>query len=253
MLSVGNEVLLLLFFGLGSYIQATTGFAFGLIVMSSVGALGIASIEVTAFAVSVLSFLNASLSLRGGLWRQLNRKAFGYFMLACVPMVFIGVELLEYLGTTSVSLLQLILGACIILSSLLMMLQASKERQASPALSFTLSGVLAGLMGGLFSTFGPPIAYLMYRQPDTMATIRATLLLIFSVTAIIRISMVMGTQTVTTETWLICLTGIPVVVLATTIARRYPPPMAPETLRKCALGLLLLSGASLLIQGVATI
>ncbi|WP_418138542.1 hypothetical protein AB8616_19905 [Marinomonas sp. RS-M-Aa-14] len=66
MLMDSSSLLLLLFFALGSYIQATTGFAFGLIVVSSVSALGLAPIEVTAFAVSVLSLINAGIGLYGG-------------------------------------------------------------------------------------------------------------------------------------------------------------------------------------------
>ena len=251
MFALSNELLLLLFFALGSYIQATTGFAFGLIVMSSVSALGLAPIEVTAFAVSVLSLFNSTLGLRGGHLRQVNRLAFSGIMLTCVPVTFIGVWLLGYLGDTELGLLKTLLGLSIVLSSLLMMLQTSRERQRSSATMFGLGGLVAGLMGGMFGTFGPPLAYLMYRQPDTLATIRATLLAIFSITSVVRIAMVMNTQTVSEATWFICLIGVPVVALSTVAASRFPLPIKPETMRRFAFALLLVAGTSLAWQGLA--
>jgi hypothetical protein len=51
------ELLLLPCPALGSYIPATTGFAFGLIVMGSVTAPGLAPIDVTALLVSALGQL----------------------------------------------------------------------------------------------------------------------------------------------------------------------------------------------------
>ena len=50
-----THILLLIFLILASYIQASTGFAFALVVMSGVTAFDLAPIEVTAFVVSFLS------------------------------------------------------------------------------------------------------------------------------------------------------------------------------------------------------
>lgn len=242
---------LLLFFALGSYIQATTGFAFGLIVVSGVSAFGLAPIDVTAFAVSVLSLVNAGVGLYGGHWRKVNVAAFWGFILPCLPMVFIGVWLLHYLGENAVNLLKLSFGVFIVVSSLVMMRQTHKVRTASSSGAFAVSGVLGGLMGGMFATFGPPITFMMYRQPDTLARIKATLLSIFCCTAILRIGFVSVSESVSFATWLLCAAGFPAVFLAAFVAKRYPLPISSQTMRLVAFSLLLLSGVSLTWQGLA--
>ncbi|QUX90393.1 hypothetical protein CYL31_02800 [Marinomonas sp. A3A] len=249
MLMDSSSLLLLLFFALGSYIQATTGFAFGLIVVSSVSALGLAPIEVTAFAVSVLSLINAGIGLYGGHWRKINLRAFWGFILPCLPAIFLGVWLLGYLGENALGWLKFSLGLCIVVSSLVMMLQAHRVRKESSAGAFAVSGVIGGVMGGMFATFGPPITFMMYRQPDDQARIRATLLGIFCCTAALRVGSVSLTQGVDIETWLLCALGFPVVVIATLVARKFPVPISARAMRFVAFSLLLLSGVSLMWQG----
>lgn len=244
-----SDLFLLLIFALGSYIQTTTGFAFGLIVMSGVTALGLAPIEVTAFAISLLSLVNSGIGLQGKLWRQINWLALRWFMVACLPAIFAGLWLLDYLGENALHLLQLILGISIVISSLLMVVKV-KTRQSSPGYSFAISGALAGVMGGMFATFGPPISYLMYRQPDTLSRIRATLLAIFAVTAVVRLLLVVNTTGIHSGTWLICALGVPVVMLSTVLAKRFPPPLSQDAARHLAFGLLMLSGISLTSQGL---
>ncbi|TYL48953.1 TSUP family transporter [Marinomonas sp. IMCC 4694] len=243
------SVLLLLFFALGSYIQATTGFAFGLIVVSGVSALGLAPIEVTAFAVSVLSLVNAGVGLQGGQWREVNLRAFFGFIIPCLPMIMIGVWLLHYLGDNAMSLLQLMLGVSMVVSSVVMMLQAHKTRSPSTTSAFAVSGVMGGLMGGMFATFGPPITFLMYRQPDSQAKIRATLLSIFFCTGLIRVGFISATQSLNITTLLLCALGFPVVALSAYLAKRYPLPISNQVMRRVAFSLLLLSGVSLTWQG----
>jgi uncharacterized membrane protein YfcA len=245
-----SELLLLLFLALGSYIQATTGFAFGLIVMASVSALGLAPIEVTAFLISALSLLNSTLGLRGGHWRVVNRQALLWFILPCLPATLAGLWVLGYLGNGRLGLLQMLLGLCIILSSLLMMVQVEREKEHSGKPSFLFSGVLSGLMGGMFATFGPPITFMMYRQPDAIATIRATLLCAFSITAVVRLSAVLWMQSIDSAVVGLCLLGAPIVIIATLVARHYRLPLSDLAMRRFSFGLLMVSGLSLAASGL---
>lgn len=250
MLFDSSELLLLPFLAMGSYIQATTGFAFGLIVMASVSALNLAPIEVTAFVVSALSLLNSIIGLQGGYWRLVNRQALLWFILPCLPATLAGLWTLNYLGSAQLGMLQLLLGVCIILSSLMMMCQVERVRQPSRGIGFAVSGLLSGLMGGMFATFGPPITYMMYRQPDPVATIRATLLLIFSMTALVRLSAAVWVLPLDSAILWLCLCGAPVVIVATLAARHYRLPLSSMALRRFSFGLLMLSGISLTIRGL---
>ncbi|GAB3487756.1 TSUP family transporter [Marinomonas epiphytica] len=250
MLIDASSLLLLLFFALGSYIQATTGFAFGLIVVSSVSALGLAPIDITAFVVGVLSLINAGVGLSGGDWRLANRRALVGFLMTCLPATVVGVWLLGYLGENALGWLQTLLGLCIVVSSLVMMLQRRQPNKGSSLQAFSLSGVIGGLMGGMFSTFGPPITFMMYRQPDAQATIRATLLSVFFCTALFRVSSVVVSQPIANSTLLLCALGFPVVLVMTILAKKYPLPISSRVMRFFAFSLLLLSGVSLFWQGL---
>jgi len=244
-----NILFLLVVFAIGSYVQASTGFAFGLIVISSISALGLAPIEVTAFVVSLLSLMNSMIGLQGGQWRKANFKAILYFSIPCLPATFVGIWLLAFLGENQLNILKIILGVTIVGSSLVMMLQTNLANKGSSIPVFLLGGLSSGLIGGLFSTFGPPLTYIMYRQPDTLRTIRTTLLLVFAITSIMRLSFVMATQEVSMQTYLLSAIGFPAVVLAALAARYYPIPISVDTMRRCAYGILLASGISLIIQG----
>lgn len=245
-----NILFLLTVFAIGSYVQASTGFAFGLIVISSISALGLAPIEVTAFVVSLLSLLNSIIGLQGGQWRKANFKAILWFSIPCLPATFVGIWLLAFLGENQLNLLKIILGVTIVGSSLMMMLQASLAKQGSSIPIFLLGGFSSGIIGGLFSTFGPPLTYIMYRQPDSLKTIRTTLLLVFAITSIMRLSFVMATQDVSMQTYLLSAIGFPAVALAALAARYYPIPIAANTMRRFAYAILLASGMSLILQGI---
>lgn len=245
-----NILFLLAVFALGSYIQASTGFAFGLIVISSISALGLAPIEVTAFVVSLLSLFNSMIGLQGGQWRKANFKAILWFSVPCLPATFMGIWLLAFLGENELNILKIILGLTIVISSLLMMLQSNLVKKGSSISVFLLGGFSSGIIGGLFSTFGPPLTYIMYRQPDSLRTIRTTLLLVFALTSIMRLSFVMATQTVSMETYILSAIGFPAVVLAAYAVRYFPLPISANTMRRFAYAVLLASGVSLIIQGL---
>lgn len=246
-----NGLLLLCFIALGSYIQGVTGFAFGLIVMGSVTALNLASIEVTAFIVSILSLINSLTGLYGGRYREINVKALIWIIIPCIPATFVGIWLLSYLGESHWGLLKLILGLSIIISSLTMLFQIKNITTPSSRKSFFISGLTAGIMGGMFATFGPPITYIMYRQPTPIAAIRATLLCTFSITALVRIITVSSTQVLENNIFWLCIVSIPIVILTSTAARIYKLPFSTLTLKRCSFVLLLLSGVSLIIGGLS--
>ena len=52
------------------------------------------------------------------------------------------------------------------------------------------AGALGGFFGGLFSISGPPVVYQFYRQPVPAATLRLTLVALFSLTSMGRLAVV---------------------------------------------------------------
>lgn len=239
---------LLAIFFLGSYIQTVTGFAFGLIVMGLTSVLGLVSLPFAAFVTSLLSLLNTSIALRGHT-RLVHRPALAAMLGTAVPLTWVGLWLLERFSDDNVSTLKVVLGSVIIISCLMMMFRPKPKARMSNPGSFAVVGTLAGLIGGLFSTYGPPLAYLMYRQPLPLLEIRLTLLMTFAVTSVVRLVMAAPYMTLSPDLGLTVLLGLPVVAVGTMIGKHFGPPLPEIWMRRLAFALLVGSGASLIVSG----
>ncbi|MEL0635493.1 sulfite exporter TauE/SafE family protein [Marinomonas sp. TI.3.20] len=244
------SILLLFVFIVGSYIQSITGFAFGLIVMCGAGLFSLASLEVAAFSVSALSMVNAAIGLYGGVWKQVNVKNLIMYFIACTPMIAIGVYLLSYFGNNALHWLQLLLGITIIFACLMSLMKPKKDAEPSRPWVYFIFGGISGIFGGLFATSGPPISYLMYRQPIALSVIRATLLSVFFISCLLRIVIMgVGGQITLPMIW-ISVIGFPCVFITALLAKRYPPNISPQVIKRIALVLLLLSGVSLSVKAL---
>lgn len=234
----------LLLAGVAAYAQTLTGFAFGLITMGGIALTGLLSLPDAAVLVSALTFVNAIQMLLKG-WRDVSWRDFRLVMATSVPMLFAGYAMLEWLADTRADILRLILGIIIVVSSLQLALRPEPLRQKSGPVSFLFFGSIAGLMGGMFSTAGPPLVYHFYRQPMSLVMIRETLVTIFALNAVFRISLVGFSGNLPTGSAWTGLLAIPVVMAATHTARRWPPPVSPAAMRRIVFVLLFLSGVSL--------
>jgi uncharacterized protein len=234
----------LLLAGVAAYAQTLTGFAFGLITMGGIGLTGLLPLPDAAMLVSMLTLVNSlQMFLKG--WRDVAWREFWLVMAASVPLLFAGYALLEWLAETRTDLLRLILGLIIILSSLQLAMRPQPLARRSGSVSFLFFGAIAGLMGGLFSTAGPPLVYHFYRQPMPLAKVRETLVTVFALNAVFRIALVASSGNLPSGSAWSGLLAIPVVIGATHAARRWPPPLSPATMRRIVFALLFLSGVSL--------
>lgn len=239
----------LLLTGVAAYAQTLTGFAFGLITMGGVGLTGLLSLPDAAVLVSILTFVNATQMLVKG-WRDVAWREFWIVMASSVPLLFAGYALLDWLAGTRADTLRLILGLVIIVSSLQLALRPEPLARPSGTASFLFFGGIAGLMGGLFSTAGPPLVYHFYRQPMPLVKVRETLVTVFALNAVFRNGIVVGTGAWPSSSVLLGLSAIPVVMGATYAARRWPPPLSPGVMRRVVFVLLFLSGVSLAVPSV---
>ncbi|CAH1656302.1 putative membrane transporter protein [Hyphomicrobiales bacterium] len=234
----------LLLAGVAAYAQTLTGFAFGLITMGGVGLTGLLSLPDAAMLVSVLTLVNATQMLLKG-WRDVDWRKFGLVMLSSLPFLFIGFQLLGWLADSRADWLRLALGCTIIISSLQLARKPQPLTRPSGPLSYLFFGSIAGLMGGMFSTSGPPVVYHLYRQPLPHIVVRETLVTIFAVNAVFRTGLVAATGQIPSPSTLSGLLAVPVVMAATHLARRYPPRLTQRALRQIVFVLLFLSGVSL--------
>lgn len=230
-----------------TYAQNLTGFAFGLILLGLTAVFHISSVADTANAAMVLTLVNAWTSFRGRPeappWR-LMRPA----LLTSVCGVAIGVALVTWLSGCAMNYLRGLLGLSILGCATLLLLQSRPRSTLSTPRSFAFVGFLSGLLGGLFASSGPPLAYHMYRQPMERERIRSALLLVFAFNAFFRLLLVLPSGGFSSHALLLTACAIPVVYGVTRLQFRYPPAVQATTLKQIVALLLLISGSALLLS-----
>ena len=249
------EPSILIFFAvaaIAAWVQTLTGFALGLILMGVTGALGLMPVPQAAAITSLLVMVNAVLVLSRG-WRDVDRPALGLILAGAFPALVVGYFLLHWLAGTALGLLQFLLGLVIAGSAAQLAARPALRKTRSPPFTFFLAGLAGGTMGGLFATTGPPVIWHLYRQPMNLASVRVTLVATFLLTQILRTGLVIAGGGITQSLMISAAGAAPAVVLGTWLARRFPPPAQTATIRKVALGLLFLSGLSLILSALGSL
>lgn len=248
-MSIETILWLMAIVAIGTYCQSMTGFGMGIIVMGLNSGLGLVPVTTAAALVSLVTLVNSAVSLPGNL-HHIDWRAIRFVMAGILPAVVGGVLLLDYLSERASSLLQLMLGAIIIFSGVLFAVRPRQHPLRSPDRKFFLSGVLAGLLGGLFGMTGPPVIFHLYRQPFEFVAIRNMLLLIFALTAAARTLFVAYQGRLDLDVWTLTGLAIPLVALVTYIVKRHSPPFAPATMRRLVFSVMVLLGIYLVVSAV---
>jgi uncharacterized protein len=235
---------------LGSYVQAVTGFAMGMIIVAVMVGGGVIAVPLIAAVVSLLSFVNILLALRGHA-HQLVRPLFVRIAIGLLPAIAIGVWLLTWLDARAQWMVELLLGVFVIGGSLSMLLRPRPLAAPSAPWACVSAGFWGGLLAGLFSASGPVLGWFAYRQPLTVAAIRTTLLAVFALTTSLRTLVVGAGGGLTTEVWILFLTGLPLVLAGTWAGRRLPPPVSEAALKRLAFTLLLVMGCWSVVRAIA--
>lgn len=230
--------------GFAAWVQTVTGFAFGLITAAGAALTGLLSLPDAAALISVLSLVNTA-HLGVADRRHIALRPFALVMATSLPMVVVGFFLLERLSEQRADALKILLAAAILFSSLQLAVRPRAPPRMPGALAFLGVGAAAGLLGGLFSASGPPLAWRFWRTPLPVPAIRATLVAVFGLNALLRLGLVATTDFRPAPAVWLGLLAAPVVTTATAAARRWPPPLAPETLRRTVFALLVLAGLSI--------
>lgn len=238
----------LLLLGAGAFVQTITGFAMGLIVMGGVALFGLIELSSAAAVVSLVSLVNVSVALRRH-YRSIYWPMVSALLLGMLPTVFLGVRLLEYLSAENLLLLKSLLGVVILVAGFLLVSKPNPYDQVSNRPVCVLTGMAAGIMGGMYGAGGAPVAYLMYRQPLMIEIVRASLLGTFAMSTLLRIGFISLEGHLTQQVWLLFSFGFPVVVIMTLVGGRVAPLLPDAKVRQAALLLLMLIGTTLILSG----
>ncbi|MDY0745726.1 sulfite exporter TauE/SafE family protein [Paucibacter sp. R3-3] len=232
---------------LATCIQNLTGFAFSLVLLGLVALFDLVPVIDAANAATVLTLVNAASFFRMNRlqpeWRVIKPS-----LLPSLVGVAIGVALLAWLSGNAVQVLRGLLGLAIVGCAVLLMLDAKPRRSVSGAPAFAAVGLASGLMGGLFSSAGPPMVYHMYRQPLPRELVKQCLILMFAINQVLRLLLVLLSGHFSWKSALLSAGALPVVHGVGWLQHRYMPPVSAAAVRRVVCVLLLLSGGSLLLS-----
>ncbi|MGA7801153.1 MAG: sulfite exporter TauE/SafE family protein [Gammaproteobacteria bacterium] len=229
-----------------SFVQALTGFALGLIVMGAATALALTPVSFTAAVISLFGVAN-------GLWvlrthhPHIHRPATLQLTGGMVPGVVLGLYLLHHIEGSAPIMLRHGLGGFLVVAGLALIARPHPFAQESHPLWGVLAGLAGGVFAGLFSAPVPFVFYL-YRQPLPVATIRATLLVVFVMAAGWRIVWLAVQGGMTGQMLLLGALALPVIAVSAHLALRLSHRIAPLAMRRLAFALLVALGLVLLVR-----
>lgn len=234
---------------LASYIQAFTGFAFGLVLLSGAALLGLMPVEDAALIVGLLTLVNAGHVMATG-QRAILWRPFVIVLIGAFGLLPVGYLLLGYLSAHDLAALSIVLGAVVMVCSVMVIRPIQAAAKPASAGSTFFFGAVSGLMTGLLSAGGPPLAYHFYRQPISMPAIRETLTSVYAMNQLLRLGLVALAGGFTTHLVLVAGFTVPAVLGGAALAKRFPPPVPQPIFRSMVAGLLFLSGGALAVPPI---
>lgn len=239
------HLLFMLFVAFSVYVQTLTGFALSLMLLGLVGLTHLFPLPDAVNAVSFLTIINAATFLQRRRPMRIE-PVMKVAVLASMAGSFIGMGILVYLAANALQLLRTLLGLIIIGCALLLWRMGQPRATPSPPRVFAAVGALSGVLGGLFSAAGPPLVYVVYRQPWPLARIQESLIFAFGVGALLRLVVLGLAGQIGAQSLLLAAEAIPVVLLVTLLSANRKPPVSRETLKHMVCLLLIAAGVGML-------
>ncbi len=233
------------------YAQAITGFALALILLGLVGATDLVPLPDAVNATTVMGFCTAWMYLYRNKALRIERTIVPTLLASAVGTL-IGAVLLVWLAGTAYQTLRFILGMSIVACALSLWRAAKPLPSLSSPAVFALTGGISGLLAGMFSASGPPLVYLLYRQPKPALWVRQSLMVIFGLGTALRLFIVVPTGKFSLNALQLALEALPVVFTVTFFAARRPPPLSPRFLKALICVLLITTGLGMGISAISS-
>lgn len=247
-----QHLLFLLAVAVATYAQTMTGFAFGPVLLGLSSLFALAPLPDMSNTVSILTLINALVAIgrsRPHVDWTLLRPA----LISSLVGVALGVAALDLIHGSMSVILQWLLGLTILVCAFMLVMQARQLARVSRKPVFVFFGIISGLLGGLFSSAGPPMVYQLYRQPLPLAVIRNSLLVIFAANAVVRLSLVTWQGSIHANTLWMSLEAFPVVVALTWLVRRFASADSIKTVKRMVFVLLIAAGLGLFVPASRTL
>lgn len=234
-----------------SYAQAVTGFAFGLILVGIVSSLKLVPLELIATTVSILSIVNGTPALLRS-FCQIRLALFLPTAIFAAAAVVIGFELNRQIDPAVVPILKALVGAAVLAASLMLALPVRTSREVSGFFHSAAYGCVAGLMGGLFASSGPPLVYHFYRQPIAAEAVKATLVGVSVVAGLSRLAMSSIHGELGLDSVVLSAQSLPIVATMSWLTSRFAPNVSQAIRRRVASAVLALTSIALIWPSIGS-
>jgi uncharacterized protein len=241
---MSTHLMFLMFVAFAAYAQNVTGFALALILLGLIGATDLVPLSDAVNAVTVISLTNAGAFLYRR-WPVRFERSLWPAVVSSIPGAIAGTILMTWLATAAYEALRLLLGLSIVLCAVLLWRAGTPLKTVSSRHAFVLAGGMSGLLAGMFAAAGPPLVYLMYRQPLAHTRVQESLIFFFGIASLLRLALTVPAGTFSMHAVTLTAEAIPVVLVVTVMAARRPPPLSERPLKAVVCLLLILTGAGL--------
>lgn len=248
-MELSSIITILLAVAIGSYLQAFTGFALGIVVLAIAVLTQTIPIAIAATIITIVAVPGIAIAMARH-WQHIDQSSFFKTLLGLLPGTLVGLWLLGKLEAEHTALLQLLLGGLIVAGGIALFIKPHPSQSRSSPASFVTMGVLGGLMGGMFSIPGPPLIYHYYRQPISIQAIRTSLLAFSLAMSLIRLLMQTAQGELDAGVMSLGLLAIPVAMLASWLYVRFPPQLSDLTMRRGAFALFVAMGGFISLTAV---
>lgn len=234
----------------GVYFQTITGFGFSMIALGIATAFRLMPLETLAVEINFFTIVTGVLALSGHI-REVNWRITSTLLIGVIPGTALGIEFLTILSRSSTNILQMILGLTIMFGSLIQMRRLESKKSHVGFAESLLCGSVAGIIGGMFGVSGPALVHYFYKQPLSSQTVRSTLLMLFSIAAVVRLIGVGLHGHIEKSVFESFIFLLPAAILAAFLARRYPPNLSTTSMRQVGFIFLIFIGLALVGKSVA--
>ena len=231
----------------GAVLQTSSGFGFALLALPLLGWIGVSGPVAIAMSLAAMMLLGAWLLSTS----QEPVRARDNTINAVLTIIgsIAGVALLSLIWGTRPQLLGQLIGALVVASVAAAALLGPEPRARVGAAVTASAMVLSGLLSGLSSIGGPPVALWAMAHDWSAERMRTTIwLLLMPRAPVLLVGLYLRFGAVVADALLVVLVAAPVLWLGSKIGRLLGKRLTAERLRPVALVVLLLAGASAIVQ-----
>jgi len=233
---------------IAQFVYVVFGFGSGLI---AVGTLALVFPEIRDVVVMLLLVvLPAELAVAIGSWRRIRWRETGGILAGVVPGVVLGTYALK---TGSPTLVLTALGLFLLAMSGLFLLLGDGIRVRWPRWVIPPTGLVSGLLTGLFGTGGPPLIVFYHLAGLDKGGFRGNLMAIFVAMTLLRVVNYSAQGLITEERLWSGLAVLPASLLGAWLGQRVHVQLAEAVFRRLVSGLLGVIGLLLLVRNLGLV